>query len=374
MRRLPRPIAALTLALLSAASTAGGAEDVLIRGARVFTVSGDIIENGALLISDGKIAAVGADVSPPEGARVIEAAGKSACPGFIDAHSHLGLPTHEMAEIVDPVAAGLPPLDAVWPGRDEVQGALCSGVTTLLLTPGYANAIAGPCSAVKVGQSAPLKLNAAIQVNLVETAIPRDRKPTSIPGLLRVIRETFTESRDADGILGAAARGEAPALIVCQGLTEVERAVKLAGELGLDASVVIPEPGPGLPEALAGNELGAVVPPLPSSPRERTLRLPADLEAAGVPIAFSSFAPMTEEHDLRTSAALAAGAGLPDAAALRALTLGAAEMLGIADRVGSLEAGKDGDVVILGGHPLDLAAPVEVVIIDGEIIYEREAK
>jgi imidazolonepropionase-like amidohydrolase len=243
----------------------------------------------------------------------------------------------------------------------------------LLLTPGYANAIAGPCSAVKLGQRVPLKLNAALQVNLVETAIPRDRKPTSIPGLLKLIRQTFAESRDADGILGAAARGETPVFIVCQGLTEVERAVKLAGELGLNASAVIPEPGPGLPEALAGGELGVVLPPLPSSPRERTLGLPAALAEAGVPIAFSSFAPMTQEHDLRTSAALAAAAGLPDTAALRALTLGAAEMLGIADRVGSLEVGKDGDVVIFGGHPLDLSAPVEVVIINGQIIYEREA-
>jgi len=362
------------LALPFAISAPAEAQDIVIRGARLFTISGEVIEDGALLISDGKIAAVGADVSPSEGARVIEAEGKSVCPGFIDAHSHLGLPTHEMAETVDPVTADLPPLDAVWPERDEVQDALSSGVTTLLLAPGYANAIAGPCSAVKVGQSAPLKRDAAIQVNLVETAIPRDRQPTSMPGLLKLIRETFTESSDGDGILGAAARGEAPVLIVCQGLTEVERAVKLTGELGLKASVVIPEPGPRLAEALAGKDLGAVVPPLPSSPRERTLRLPADLVAAGVPTAFSSFAPMTQAHDLRTSAALAAAAGLPDTAALRALTLRAAEMLGIADRVGSLEVGKDGDVVILGGHPLDLAAPVEVVIIDGEIVYEREAE
>jgi imidazolonepropionase-like amidohydrolase len=220
----------------------------------------------------------------------------------------------------------------------------------------------------------PLKRDAALQVNLAETATLRDREPTSIPGLLKLIRTTFAESRDADGVLGAAARGEAPVLIVCQGLTEVERAAKLAAELGLDVSAVIPEPRPGLPEALAGTGLKGVLPPLVATPREIALGLPADLAKAGVPMAFSSFAPMTDEHDLRTSAALAAGAGLADVAALRALTLDAAEMLGIADRVGSLEVGKDGDVVVFDGDPLDLAAPVDAVIIDGEIVYEREAK
>jgi imidazolonepropionase-like amidohydrolase len=117
-----------------------------------------------------------------------------------------------------------------------------------------------------------------------------------------------------------------------------------------------------------------VFPPLGPTPREKFLAAPGLLAAQGVEIAFSSAAPATNEHDLRTSAALAAAAGLPRDTALRALTLDAAEIIGLADRVGSIEVGKDGDIVVVGGDPLDLASPIVLVIIDGDVVYEREEK
>lgn len=362
--------------LLTSLSMAQGA-DLLIRGAKVWPVSGDPAEPCDVLMREGKIAAIGANLPVPEGARVVEAAGKQVCPGFVDARSHLGLARHESDEIgggfdTDICIAGA----SYWPERDEVQKAVSSGVTTWLLTPGTAHPLGGRCLLGKLGGPFPCGLPGVVQITLSQSAMQWNREPTSWPGLLKMLREALQKAKQADatGDLAAAVRGEMPVQFVCDSPVEAQQALALAREFGLKGSIFVTRPSVRTPEAVAGGNLTLVLPVLLTAPLNTAQSLPAALVARKVKVSFGSEAPYNEPADLRACAALAMAAGLPEAAALRTLTLDAAEALGVADRLGSLEVGKDADLLVLGGDPLDLQAAVEMAVVGGAVIYERGAK
>ncbi len=357
--------ASLISATISIATLLAGiaaSEDLLISGGTVWTVSGAVLADANVLIADGKIAAVGPDVSAPDGARVIDASGRHVVPGLVDAHSHLGVRVGELDEGVTPALTDAWALDALGADRDALERAMSSGVTTLLLSPGNSSPVAGPCAAVKLGSGAVLNQTAALKLVLSESAAWWDRDPTSLPGVLNLIRETL------DAIDPVRVQ------IFCDGASEVERAVQLADQFDLDAAVVAIDLPTQVAAVLSGTGVSAIIAPLGLTPEERFLAGARELTEAGVKVAFSSMAPSSDPHDLRTSAALAVGAGLSADAALRAITLDAAEIIGVADRVGSIETGKDADVAIYSGDPLDLTSAIELVIVDGDIIYERDAK
>ena len=337
-------------------------DDILISGGTVWTADGEALTGASVLVSDGKIAAVGANIALPAGARTIDATGKHVCPGLVDAHSHLGLRVGELDEWVTPAATDAWAVDALGVDREAFERAASSGVTTLLLAPGNSSPIAGPCSAVKLGSGTVLKQTAALKVVLSESAAWWNREPTSLPGVMALVRESLAEV------------GETPVQIFCDSDAEVERAVQLVGELGLTASIVALDLPGKVAAAVAGADVSVILMPAGLTPEDRFLSSASVLTDAGIKVAFSSMAPTSDPHDLRTSAALAIGAGLSAGAALRAITLGAAEIIGVADRVGSIEPGKDADLAIYSGDPLDLTSAVELVIVDGETIYEREAK
>jgi len=360
-----RWLAAGTLALLGPVALGAG---LLVRGGTVWTGTGEALEGGAVLIRDGKVAAVGRDVTAPQGVRTIDVTGKHVCPGFVDPHSSLGLPTWEMDETVEAVAAEMPVDAAVWMDRPEVRDAVSSGVTTLVLAPGGANLLVGPCPALKLGPSPVLKAEAAIKVTVGPSALLWDRKPTSLPALLDMLRGALS---DTEGPVGRLVAGGAIAQVACDGLADAERALGLIDGLHLKAALLLGGAPSRAVDLLAGRDLPVVLPSLALTPRDKFLVGPGQLAGRGVKVAFASFAPATQEADLRTSAALAVGAGMSPAAALRALTLGGAEAGGVADRVGSLEIGKDGDLVVAAREPLDLSGAIELVVVDGEIIYER---
>ena len=355
--------ASLIAAALAAATPSFGA-DLLLKGGRIFTVSGDVIDGGSVLVTDGRIAAVGADVAAPEGARVIDVAGKSVCPGFVDTHSHLGVHEEELDEVVAPDATDTLVLDAFWAERDDVRSAATSGVTTLLLSTGASNPVSGACAAVKA-DGRPLDESAVLKVSLLRSVLLQTRKPTSMPGLLEMVEAALARAKDE-------ATGELRVQAFCDGSSQVEHAVRMAEKLDLPITVMAAAVPERLVRVLEGTGVSMVLPPLALVPLEKSLRMPAALSAAGVQVGFSSMAPATDAHDLRTSAALAVGAGMDETIALRALTLDGAAMIGVAGRVGSIEIGKDADLLVIAGDPLDISAPVELVVLEGNIIHERE--
>lgn len=361
------------LAVLAALCGPASARDILVRGGTVLTGTGEVIEGGSVLLKGGKVEAVGKDLRADEGALVIDATGKFVCPGFVDAYSHLGLRPGELDETVLPISLDTSPLSAFDPACSAVAESLAAGVTTALVAPGTANPLAGPCAAVKLGDGSALSRAATVSISLSLEALLADRRPTSLPVLLEMLRATLTEAKSGDAAapLTRAVNGTLPVSLCCDGASSIEQAVALAREFGLHGAVLVPSLPLATPKLLAGTGLAGLLPPLTLTPADRHLTMAARLSAAKVPFAFTSMAVGDRPSDVRTSAALAAGAGLPREEALRALTLGAAEVLGIADRVGSLEKGKDGDLLVIGGSPLSLAAPIEYVIVDGSVAYER---
>lgn len=357
-------LAVLAMVLLTTCAGGAPAADLLIRGAKLWPVTaGPTV--GSLLVRDGKIAAVGGEVTAPAGARIIEAAGQQVCPGFIDARSHLGLPRHESDETVEAFDVDLCVAGACyWPGREDVKQATRSGVTLCLLTPGGADPLGGRCLLAKPAGTFPGALPGVTQITLSQAVLQWNRAPTSWSGLLTRLREVLAK-------LGPEAR---TVQFVCDGRVEAQQAVALAKEFSLHGTVFVSRPSLRLPEAVAGSGLTVVLPVLLGTPLDSAQGLAGALAARQVPLAFGSEAPYNDPADLRTCAALAVGAGLAPEVALRALTLDAARALGVGERVGSLEVGKDADLLVLGGDPLDLQAPVDMVITDGVVAYERGAR
>lgn len=370
MRALSLCFGLLTLLGLAAAACA---QDLLVRGGTVLTGAGETIEGGAVLIVDGRIRAVGRDLSAGAGTRVIDATGRFVCPGFLDAHSHVGIRRAELDETVLPFSDEVSPLAALDPSCPALRASLEAGVTTALLAPGAANPLAGPGVAVKLADCRPLGPAATVSLSLSTSALHADRKPTSMSVMLSMLRAALAAAAQpgATSPLARALQGGLPVQVVCDGPSSVLQALALMREFGLHGSILVPRMPRALPELLRGAGVTALVPPLAEMPEERFQQRPSRLAEAGVPLAFASMAVGDEIADVRTSAGLAVAAGLPREEALRALTGGAAETLGIADRVGSLAEGKDGDLLIVSGHPTDLSASIDVVVSDGVVVYER---
>jgi imidazolonepropionase-like amidohydrolase len=155
---------------------------------------------------------------------------------------------------------------------------------------------------------------------------------------------------------------------------EITAALEIVDQYDLSAVLVGAERADEIAEMLAERDTPVIYAPLLLSSRDKDLKRPGKLAEAGVKLAFSSLAPRTSARDLRTSAIIATRYGLRPELALKSLTIHAAEILGISDRLGSIEKGKDADVVVFSGDPLELSSRVEAVIVGGHVLYQREKK
>jgi imidazolonepropionase-like amidohydrolase len=390
----------MLIAILLIAGVSGGAiaapddQGVLaIRAHTVWTMTEDIVRDGVILIRHGKIQAVGKDLTIPDGAKVLDMQQSHVMPGLIDAHSHLGLvtdPWAEMDETVFAASADTQVLDAFDPQGEGIQQALHAGITCALIAPGNRNPIAGQTAVVKFvsGPEATrlLKQEAGLKFCVTNETIQQDyrypRGPTSRPGMLTFIREHLDRARTYDnGVfdpqLSALKRlvdKEIPVFIMANTPDEVSAALDIIQDYELKGCVIGGRQADELAERMAEQQIPVAYAPVISVKRDRELKRPAQLAGAGVKMAFASHAPYTMAADLRTSAVYAVKYGLDRDLALRGLTLFAAEMLGVDERVGSIQEGKDADLVIFGGDPLELTSPVQVVIVNGTIVFQREEK
>jgi imidazolonepropionase-like amidohydrolase len=345
-----------------------------------------VISDGVIVINGGKIEAVGGEAEIPAAARRLEMSDKHVVPGFIDTHCHIGLSLNvadEMDETVSAVAADMQILDAFNPQAESVKGALGSGVTTVLLSPGNKNPIAGQTAIVKLdagnAEDWILKHNAGVKFSLRDAALMPDREPTSRGGLTALIREELSQAKahqaetfdPGRAVLKRVADADLPAYVCAYNVDEVASAMAIIDEFGLNAVLVEAGEGDEIADLIAERNLPVIYPSLLIFSRDKDLRRAGKLAGSGVKLALGSAAPRTALYDLRTSAILAAKYGLDAEAALRSLTIDAAEILGVADRVGSIREGKDADLVILSGNPLQLTSSVEMVLINGNIVFQR---
>ncbi len=359
---------------LAAAFLLAPAQDALevlvIKGARIVTVSGPEIEGGALVVEAGRIRRVGADVEVPAGAKVLELP-KSAwvVPGFIDLHSHLGS-AFEVEEPTESVTPHVRAVEAFTSRHRDVRAALGSGVTTVALAPGNGNLVGGRVGLVRLNgeryDRALWKEDVAIKVSLGDEALRRDREPTSRTGALRLLREMLRDPRSE-------LQGR-PLLVHARSAGEIQSALELREAFKVPMVLLHAGQAAPMAERIRAAGMAVAVGPLTVGDSRETLAAPGRLARAGVRLAFASDAPATPEEQLRVSAAFAVKYGLDRTAALRALTLSPAELLGVADEIGSLEEGRRADLAVWSGDPLALSSDVELVVVGGRITYRKQEK
>lgn len=385
---------------------------VAIVGGRVVPIVGDTIENGTVLIENGRIAAVGDAVPVPDHARVVDAAGSWVLPGFIEAHAHVGV--HEEAEgwagqdtneMTDPVTAHVRAVDAINPADLGFRDAIGGGVLAVNVNPGSGNPIGGQTVALKcwgrtVDEMAlrqPSGLKSALGENPKRVYGEQKRTPSTRLGTAAVIRGAFVdavnyleridaEARKSEAdrkyvdrdlkleALGRVLRREIPWRQHCHRADDIATAIRIADEFGYDLVIDHGTEAHLLADILAARGTPVIIGPLFTSRskvelRNRSLANPGKLAQAGVTIAITTDHPVVPINFLVHQAAFAVKEGLDRDTALRALTINPARITGIDDRLGSIEVGKDGDLVIWSGDPLDVLSRVQRAFIDGAEIY-----
>jgi imidazolonepropionase-like amidohydrolase len=359
--------AALVL-LLAVPQDAAGI--LVLKGARVVTVSGADVEEGIVVVEGGRIRRIAAQAEIPAGARVVELSKSSwIVPGFIDLHSHLG-GAFDLEEPTEAVTPQVRAVEAFTSRHRDVAAALSSGVTTVALSPGNGNLVGGRIGLVKLNgeryDRALYREAVAIKASLGPQALRRDREPTSRAGAVRLLRTLLSDPKsELAGLplfVHASTGGEIESAL---GLREAFRAPLVLVHAGGAADLAPRLRAAGVPVAFE--------PLTVSDPRE-VLETPAKLDRAGVPLAFVSDAPLTAESHLRVSASFAVKHGLDRRRALRALTLTPAEILGLQRELGSLEEGKEADLVVWSGDPVALTSDVELVVVGGKIVHRKQEK
>ena len=381
---------------------------LLIKNGFVKPMVGDDIENGCVLIGDdGKIVAVGAELTAPEGAQVIDAQGRLVTPGCVDAHCHIGLDNQAMGwegrdynEIVDPLTPQMRAIDSINP-QDEAFGlALQGGVTSACTGPGSANVVGGTFVAIKLAGKRvdkmiikdPIAMKCAFGENPKRCYGQGLKKsPTTRMATAALLRELLFKTKryvqdKADGKNpGFDMKLEAMAPVFEQGLPlkchahradDILTSIRIAKEFGLKITLDHCTDGSLIADELAEEGFPAFVGPTFGSKskielKNKSFDTPKDLVEAGVQISIITDSPVIPQQYLPMCAGLAVKAGLDVQDAWKAITINPARHTGIADRVGSLEPGKDGDVVIWAADPMTaLGAEAYVTIVDGKVVYQ----
>jgi imidazolonepropionase-like amidohydrolase len=385
---------------------------VAIVGGRVVPITGEPVDGGTVLVEDGRVAAVGGDVAIPDGVRVIDAAGSWVLPGFIEAHGHVGV--HEEAEgwagsdtneMTDPVTAQVRALDAINPADLGFRDAIAGGVLAVNVNPGSGNPIGGQTVALKCwGRTVdemvlrePSGLKSALGENPKRVYGERHKTPSTRLGTAAVIRGAFVEAAnylqrldseqrkpederkpvDRDlklEALGKVLRREIPWRQHCHRADDIGTAIRIAEEFGYDLVIDHGTEAYLLADIIAAKGIPVIIGPLLTSRskvelRNRSLANPGLLARAGVTIAITTDHPVVPINFLAHQAALSVKEGLDRETALRALTINPARIAGIDDRLGSIEAGKDADLVIWSGDPLNMLSRVERALIGGMQVY-----
>ena len=362
------------------------------------------ISNGTVLVKDGIIVDVGTEeqVDIPGAASVINARGKWVLPGLIDPHVHIGLleggDVKDTNEMTHPVTPEVRVIDAVNPNHESFRHARSAGYTTVLCTPGSANVVGGQGAVMKtsglsvtdmtVRHPAGMKMafGGNPKRNFPGKAI--DSYPRTRMGIAAVLRQALahaeayarngSERRFFDPGLHALAamlEGEFPARIHVGRSDDILTILRIADEFGFDFTLEHATEGHLLADELARRSIPCVIGPLfsardASELRNLSFRTPGILAKAGVLVALTTDHPVSPIQYGMAQCALTVKAGMPPDEALRAITINGARIMGVADRIGSIQVGKEADITILDGHPFEMNSKVEQTLIQGKVVFE----
>ena len=382
---------------------------LLIKNGYIKPMVGEDIPCGCVLVGDdGKIVAVAAELEAPQGCTVIDAQGRLVTPGCVDAHCHIGLDNEGMGwegrdynEIIDPLTPHMRAIDSINPQDEAFHNAIEYGVTTACTGPGSANVVGGTFVAIKlVGKRVddmivkhPLAMKCAFGENPKRCYGQGLKKsPTTRMATAALLREILFKTqrymRDKeDGknpgfdmkleAMIPVLKKEIPLKAHAHRADDIFTAIRIAREFDVDITLDHCTDGALIAEELAQEKLPVFVGPTLGGKskielRNKSFTTPAALHAAGVPISIITDAPVIPLQNLPMCAGLAANAGLPMEEAWKAITINPARQTGIGDRVGSLEPGKDGDVVIWEADPLTtVGAGAWMTVVDGKVVHQK---
>ena len=383
---------------------------LLIKNGLVKPMVGEDIPNGCVLVDDnGKIAAVGTELSAPDGATVIDAGGRLVTPGCVEAHCHIGVHNSMMRwegadynEKSDPITPHMRAIDGINPMDETFPEALRHGVTSACTGPGSANVVGGTFAAIKlVGHrvddmilKAPAAMKCAFGENPKGAYGQTSKKsPVTRMATAALLRELLFKAKN---YLAAKEAGKEPSFDMkleamipvmkkeiplkahAHRADDIFTAIRIAKEFDVDLTLDHCTDGALIADELAKEGYPAFVGPSLGGKSKielsnKTFQTPGILHAAGVPISIITDAPVIPLEYLPLCAGLAVNAGLPYEEAWKAITLRPASLIGIGDRVGSLEVGKDADLVIWTADPLTtVGASAMVTVVDGKIVYRAD--
>lgn len=380
---------------------------ILIKNGYVKPMVGSDIENGSVLIGDdGKIIAVGENIEAPECAAVIDAEGRLVTPGCVEAHCHIGLDNEAVGwegrdynESVDPITPHMRAIDSIYPQDEAFGNALRGGVTTACTGPGSANVVGGSFAVIKLAGNRvdnmivkhPAAMKCAFGENPKRVYGQSKKSPVTRMATAALLRELLFKSRRylADKEAGKdvfdmkleamipVMKGEIPLKAHAHRADDILTSIRIAKEFGVKLTLDHCTDGSVIADELAKEGYPAFVGPSLGNKSKvelinKSFNTPAVLTEAGVEVSIITDAPVIPLQHLPMCAGLAAEAGLGYEDAWRAITVNPARALEISDRVGSLEAGKDGDVVIWTADPItSVGAESYVTVVDGKIVYRK---
>lgn len=377
---------------------------LLLKGGKVYTITKGILENGMILIENGKILAIGSEIDYPVGTEVIDVTGKVVMPGLIDAHTHLGISEEGIGEEgwdyneeVEPLTPALRAIDGINIREMGLQDALSGGVTAVMVAPGSANVIGGQVAVMKTAGSCLQEmilsecagLKVAFGENPKRVYAEQKKSPVTRMGTAALLREYLIKAQDylqqkEKGEVGTRDLGletmlkvlqkEIPLRAHAHRADDIMTALRIAEEFDLAIVIEHATEGYKIAQYLAEKQISVVVgPPMTSrckiELRERSEATPGILAKAGVKVALTTDHPVVPIQFLNIGAGVAMREGMTEEDALQALTINAAEILGVDERIGSLEVGKDADIVVFNGHPLEVRSKVEKVFVNGKEVF-----
>jgi len=392
------------------------AQPLAIKGGRIITISGSVIEKGTILIDGGIIRDVGLNIKIPKDAEIIDARGQIIMPGLIDAMTYYGIDPKDLNESIKPISPELRIIESYYPfgkfgdgsGEIKANDLLSGGITTIYIAPGDATILGGQGAIVQTAAfsfdemivKAPAAIDMTFGSKPGKINREENRTPVTKMAAISQLRETLIKAQEYQKnnkvrdlgmeALGQLLEKKIPARIQANSPGDIRSAINLANEFKFDLIIDGGASSDTYINEIAKGNIPIILGPV-SHPYISGEEIPdyleypsideglaGRLEKAGINIAFGSFsyglgslAKGITGKWLLIDAAISTGYGMSEQAVLRSLTLGAAEILGIEDKFGSLEKGKQADIILLDGDPLSIRTWVQKVYISGRLVYSK---
>lgn len=375
---------------------------MLIQNGLVFTMEAEQPCNMDLQIRDGKIVKLAPFIAPGKGEEVFDARGMRVYPGLIDAHSHIGIAQEKETlqgditnEGTNPVTPCMRAIDAINPMDSAFHNAVASGVTGVMVGPGSANPIGGQFAFLKTDgrcvDDMIVKAPAAIKIAFGENPMTNygmnGNMPSTRMAIASLIREELFKAKQYFAARNPQKNftlecyrdlfeGKIPLKAHVHRADDIFTAIRIAKEFGLGLTLDHCTEGHLIAEKIAKSGYPAIVgPTLASRSKDEVaqsdFKTPGILQHAGVTVALTTDHPVSRIQHLRLCAGIAAQEGWDEWRALRAITIDAARICRVDDRLGSLAPGKDADVVVWDGNPLEISASVKAAFINGRRVWPK---